>query len=192
MVCCRTASASSDMVDYFKFSLSAAKTVGVGLRSLRSDADLFVEDSVGTVLAWSRNESNANELLNAALSAGSYFVRVQAQERRSTAYTLTMGTAGVDSADAGFGTAAAVAVGGQYRGEISPSWDIDWVRVDLAADGVYALEVRALGAAAGSLVDPELTAVYVDPADDSVFSSYGAADRVTSYGRVCGIGLTVR
>ena len=101
-----------------------------------------------------------------------------------------MATAGVDAAEAGFGTSAAVAVGGEYGGEIAPHWDLDWVRVDLVANGVYALEVRALGAGAGSLVDPELAAVYIDPADDSTFSSYKAVDRVTSYGKVCSIGVS--
>ena len=180
---------TDDAVDYFAFSLSESKLVGAGLRSMNRDADIFVEDSSGTVLASSRRISNEQEWLNVTLAAGSYFIRVEAQDPYRIRYTLIMGTAGSDSVAAGFDTTAVVGVGSELEERIGPYWDIDWVRVELVADRVYVLEVRGQDSQSGTLVDPELRAVYVDPADSSVFDAYGAVDRVASDGRICDSGM---
>ena len=181
---------TDDAVDYFAFSLSESKLVGAGLRSMNRDADIFVEDASGTVLASSRRISNEQEWLNVTLAAGSYFIRVEAQDPYRTRYTLTMGTAGSDSVAAGFDTTATVGVGSELEERIAPYWDIDWVRVGLVADRVYVLEVRGQDSQSGTLVDPELRAVYVDPADASVFDAYGAVDRVASDGQICDSGMS--
>ena len=181
---------TDDAVDYFAFSLSESKLVGAGLRSMNRDADIFLEDSSGTVLASSRRVANEQEWLNVTLGAGSYFIRVEAQDPYRTRYTLTMGTAGSDSVAAGFDTTAAVGVGSELEERIGPYWDIDWVRVELVANYVYVLEVRGQDSQSGTLVDPELRAVYVDPADSSVFDAYGAVDRVASDGQICDSGMS--
>ena len=82
-----------DEVDYYTFSLSETKLVGIGLRAMRRDADLFIENSSGDTLSWSRNSANTDEWLNAALPAGSYFVRVEARESGRNNYKMVMGTA---------------------------------------------------------------------------------------------------
>ena len=181
---------TDDAVDYFAFSLSESKLVGAGLRSMNRDADIFVEDASGTVLASSRRVANEQEWLNVTLAAGSYFIRVEAQDRWRIRYTLIMGTAGSDSVAAGFDTTAVVGVGSELEERIGPYWDIDWVRVELVANHVYVLEVRGQDSQSGTLVDPELRAVYVDPADSSVFDAYGAVDRVASDGRICDSGMS--
>ena len=181
---------TEDTVDYFAFSLSESKLVGAGLSRLDNDADIFLEDSSGTVLASSRNLANRREWLNVVLAAGSYFIRVEAQTRYRVEYTLTMGTARPDSAAAGFDTAAVVGVGSQLQERIRPFWDIDWVRVELVANHVYVLEVRGRDSQSGTLVDPELLGVHVDPADSSVFDAYRAVGRVVSGGRICDSGMS--
>ena len=177
-------------MDYFAFSLSESKLVGAGLSRLDNDADIFLEDSSGTVLASSRNLAKRKEWLNVVLAAGSYFIRVEAQTRYRVEYTLAMGTATPDSAAAGFDTTAVVGVGSQLQERIGPYWDIDWVRVEFVANHVYVLEVRGRDSQSGTLVDPELLGVHVDPADSSVFDAYRAVGRVVSGGRICDSGMS--
>ena len=179
-----------DAVDYFMFSLSRPRLVGAGLRSMRKNADIFVEDGNGNVLASSRSTGNAREWLNAALGAGTHYIRVEAQEPGGNNYRLQMGTAGADPVSAGFDTSAEVSVGGELRSSIDPYWDLDLIRVELAADTVYALEVRGRDSGSGTLMDPELTGVYVDPSDAAVLGAYGAVNRVASHGKICNSGLT--
>ena len=180
---------TDDAVDYFAFSLSASKLVGAGLSRLDNDADIFLEDSSGTVLASSRNPAIRREWLNVVLAAGSYHIRVEPQTQYRAEYTLTMGTARPDSAAAGFDTTAVVGVGSQLQERIGPYWDIDWVRVELVANHVYVLEVRGQDSQSGTLVDPELLGVHVDPADSSVFDAYRAGGRALSGGRICDSGM---
>ena len=52
-----------------------------------------------------------------------------------------------------------------------PFADIDRVKVDLDADTVYVFEVRGKDTGGGSLVDPELSGVYVEPGTD-VYEAY--------------------
>ena len=40
-------------------------------------------------------------------------------------------------------TSAVVPVDGELQEEIRPYWDIDWLRVELVADHVYVMELRA-------------------------------------------------
>ena len=77
-----------DMVDYFAFSLSEAKRVTVALRLLDFDADVFVEDAGGAVLASSASSGNANERIAEPMAAGDYYVRVQAKEAGANSYRL--------------------------------------------------------------------------------------------------------
>ena len=174
----------SDDVDYFAFSLSSERLVGVLLRSMERDADVFVEDSSGTVLASSVAASNEFEKLNVVLAAGSYFVRVEAYGRGSNTYDLQMGTAAPDGPTSDFDSPAVVEVGACFDdadARIAPYWDIDWVRVDLVAGEEYVLEVRGDGSGSGTLIDPELVGIYVDPTS-AVHSAYGAAGRLTDKG----------
>ena len=178
---------SGDLVDYYSFTLTAGRRVAVGLFSMESDADVFVErqelDSSLTVLASSSNVSNSKEMLNANLTAGTYYVRVEAQRGPRNTYELFVGTASLSADDpaSDFATAATVAMGhcfeGQHGARIAPGWDIDWVRVDLVAGETYVLEVRGPDSGSGSLVDPELLGVYVDP-DGTVHGAYDAAGRL--------------
>ena len=75
---------SDDPVDYFHFSLSEERTVGVRIRKLDYDADLYVEDDDGNVIASSENGGDRRELIDVTLAATDankyYYVRVEAKE----------------------------------------------------------------------------------------------------------------
>ena len=78
-------------MDYFRFTLTAAKQVGLGLRQQDADADLFLEDGAGTVLASSRASGTTNEWLERTLQAGTYYIRVESQESGTNAFKLRYG-----------------------------------------------------------------------------------------------------
>ena len=181
----------NESVDYFTFTLTAERMVAVALSNMGADADLFLEqleaDSSLTVLASSTNVSNSQEMLNAVLFAGTYYVRVETERGRKFNYTLTMGTTSprADDPVSDFTTAAVVDMDSCFEApdgaKIAPYWDLDWIRVELVAGEDYVLEVRGLGAGAGSLTDPELLAMYVDP-NGSLYAMYESVGRAYSKG----------
>ena len=77
-----------DRIDYFKFTLTEAKKVNFGLRQQDADADLFLEDAEGNVLYSSTEASTANEWISQTLAAGTYYVRVEAQEEGDNDFRL--------------------------------------------------------------------------------------------------------
>ena len=85
-----------DQVDYFTFTLTEAKKVGLGLRQQDADADLFLEDAQGSVLASSTQEGTANEWIQMTLPAGTYFIRVEAQETGDNNFKLRYGVTAAD------------------------------------------------------------------------------------------------
>ena len=59
-----------DKVDYYSFTLTEAKLVGLGLRGQEANADLFLEDENGKVIGESTKGSTANEWISKTLLAG--------------------------------------------------------------------------------------------------------------------------
>ena len=82
---------SSDSVDYWRFTLSEARRVGLGLRQQDANADLFLEDAEGNVLYSGTEEGTASEWISQTLLAGTYFVRVEAQEEGANEFKLRYG-----------------------------------------------------------------------------------------------------
>ncbi len=82
-----------DRINYFRFSL--AKTREVNLRLLKQDAnaDLFLEDVDGNVIYSRTRLGTANEKVVAILSASTYYIRVEAQEKKRNDLTLRYGVA---------------------------------------------------------------------------------------------------
>ena len=87
---------SSDSVDYWRFTLSEARRVGVGLRQQDANADLFLEDAEGNVLYSGTADGTANEWISQTLLAGTYFVRVEAQEEGANEFKLRYGVSGAN------------------------------------------------------------------------------------------------
>ena len=89
---------SSDSVDYWRFTLSEARRVGLGLRRQDANADLFLEDAEGNVLYSGTEEGTANEWISQTLLAGTYFVRVEAQEEGANEFKLRYGVSAANPA----------------------------------------------------------------------------------------------
>ena len=92
-----TVDADADGVDYYRFTLTEAKQVGLGLRRQDANADLFLEDADGTVLYSSTNSGTANEAIEETLLAGTYYVRVQSQEAGENAHVVRYGVSAPDA-----------------------------------------------------------------------------------------------
>ena len=87
---------NGDQVDYFRFTLTEAKEVGLGLRQQDADADLFLGDADGNVLYSSTVDGTANEAITETLLAGTYYVRVESQEAGNNQFKLRYGVSAPD------------------------------------------------------------------------------------------------
>ncbi len=83
---------ASDRLDYFRFTLTAARTVELALRRQDANGDLYLEDGDGNELASSENGGDANESIAERLGAGTYYVRVAARAGGNNNYRLRYGT----------------------------------------------------------------------------------------------------
>ena len=92
-----TLDGDADGVDYYRFTLTEAKRVGLGLRQQDADADLFLEDANGTVLYSSTASGTANERIDQTLLAGTYYVRVESQEAGVNAHVVRYGVSAPDA-----------------------------------------------------------------------------------------------
>ena len=92
----QTVGAEGDAVDYYRFTLSEAREVRLGLELREGEAELSVEDAAGNVLA----RSVAFGALEAAvrtLLPGTYYVRVEAVGTVASAYELKYGVLEADA-----------------------------------------------------------------------------------------------
>ena len=95
----------------YRFELTERRKVGLGLREQETDADLVVEDADGDVLGASRNAGTANEWMTITLLAGTYYVRLEAQETGVSEFVFRYG---VEAAPNRAATGAPV-IGGTAR-----------------------------------------------------------------------------
>ena len=94
-----TLDGAADGVAWYRFTLSEAREVALGLRRQDADADLVVEDAAGNVLHSGANDGTANEWVRETLLAGTYYVRVEAQEAGANAYVFRCGVGDADPAE---------------------------------------------------------------------------------------------
>ena len=94
-----TLDGGADGVAWYRFTLSEARAVGLGLRRQDADADLVLEDAAGNVLHSSERSGTANEWLRETLLAGTYYVGVEAQEAGANAYVFRYGVGAADPAE---------------------------------------------------------------------------------------------
>ena len=94
-----TLDGGADGVAWYRFTLSEARAVGLGLRRQDADADLVLEDAAGNVLHSSERFGTANEWMRETLLAGTYYVRVEAQEAGANAYVFRYGVGDADPAE---------------------------------------------------------------------------------------------
>ena len=154
-----------DEIDYYRFTLTKARSVGLGLRSQDANGDLYLEDSEGRVLYSGTEPETDDEWISELLPAGTYYVRIAAQETSVSHYMLRYGIGWVDDAAADTSTTRSVAVGGSVGGRIGKTVDRDWFAVVLEAGTTYVFDLNGRlsyrGApAGGSLGNPYLRGIY--------------------------------
>ena len=171
-------------VTYRRFTLTEEKEVELELLGLDADADLVLEDIGGNELHASRSSGTTGETLTATLAAGTYYVRVEAQESGANAFELRYEVSEVDvvpppaiihtpeqlealalsSSDDDYsqavGRAGTVAVGDSATGEIETVDDRDWFAVDFIAGRSYRIKLEGSETGEGTLDDPYLRGIF--------------------------------
>ena len=84
-----TANRTTDSRDYFRFTLTRTRSIVVFLSDLSANADLYLEDANGRVLSRSTNSGTNFESLLRTLEAGTYFIRVDANDSGTIDYRLS-------------------------------------------------------------------------------------------------------
>ena len=80
--------------DYYRFTLSGRRFAYFQIGRLSGDADLFLEDASGRVIASSRRGGTALDSVVGALGAGTYYIRVDAFAGGNISYRLSYSTDG--------------------------------------------------------------------------------------------------
>ena len=158
-----TLDGTQDAVDYYRFTLTEAREVGLGLRRQDANADLFIEDADGNVLFSSAEAGTANEAIWQTLQAGTYYVRVEAREAGANAHVFRYGVeapAPADDYEDSTATTGQVEVGGSAAGKIDYANDRDWFAVTLEAGKTYRIDLEGSPTDDGTLSDPYLRGVH--------------------------------
>ena len=158
----------ADGADYYRFTLSEAKTVQFRLRNSDADADLYLEDGDGNVLYSSTRAGRGNEGIDQTLLAGTYYLRVAAREAGENAYALRYRMADPESVPEPAGadlpddtsTQGRIAVGGSVTGEVRTANDRDWFAVELEGGKNYRIDMQGKWTGDGTLHDPYVRGIY--------------------------------
>ena len=129
-------------VDYFRFEVSETREVTAGTPG-NNNTWVTLEDSEGVELERNTVQDGANyRTRRRNLSAGTYYVRVDAYQSRTGAYTLRLTAEDADPEppdgdDHGNDIASAtnLALGGRQSGRIDPAGDKDYFRIQVAESG---------------------------------------------------------
>ena len=97
-------------------------------------------------------------------------VTVTAEDDSTEEYTVTVTRVDTDQA-ADTTTTGRVAVGESAEGELDPSGDADWFRVELEADTTYQIDVEGSETSKGTLSDPFLSGIHDEDGNDIANSS---------------------
>ena len=108
------------------------------------------------MLASSTKDATRNERVSATLDAGTYYVRVAAQENGQNNYKLKLINEQFDDLSADKSTTGTVTVGGTATGEIDFANDQDWFKAELKAGKVYRIDLKGKDTGDGTLSDPQL------------------------------------
>ncbi len=174
--------------DWFTFTLTEAKAVGLGLRQQDANADFFLEDAEGNVLHSSTLSGTTSEALDVTLLAGTYYVRVDAQEAGRNDYVFRYGVSAPDAEEvarleaereaaeqvapqsvsepagedlpADLATSGRVLVGETVTGRIGDVGDRDWFAVELVAGKRYAIDLKGVWTHTATLYDPHLYGIH--------------------------------
>ena len=93
-----------DAVAYYRFTLTQAREVRLGLAHREGDADLYLEDASGAVLGRAVDYAPGWEAVVRTLDAGTYYVRVEAQGAEPSVHQFVILTEEPYAAYASLGT----------------------------------------------------------------------------------------
>ncbi len=103
-----------DPVDYYSFRLDKPRSLSFALRDMTGNANVYIEDGNGTVLAKSENGGSADELGSVNLAGNTnYYVRVAPVGSEPTNYRLVLNPGAEIPASSG-GTPLLTTQGAQY------------------------------------------------------------------------------
>ena len=86
----QTVGTEGDAVDYYRFTLSEAREVRLGLKLRQGEAELYLEDAEGNVLARSMAHAGYEAAVRTLLP-GTYYVRVEAVGAAASEYEFRYG-----------------------------------------------------------------------------------------------------
>ena len=86
-----TVHTTRDDIDLYRFTLNRSRTIRIELRNLTADADLFLHGASGSLIASSTRSRTAVDSIVRSLSAGTYYVRVDAWAGGTIGYQLRYG-----------------------------------------------------------------------------------------------------
>ena len=137
----------NDRTDYYSFTTSVRQKVDLTLRRQDANADLFLEDAEGTVLASSTKSGKKNETIGATLDPGTYYVRIAAQETGKNDYQLVRVNKQVHEflpdIAGDKSTTGKVSVDRPVTGDLHEAGDVDWFQG--RAEGRQGLRGRPQG-----------------------------------------------
>ncbi|MYG26582.1 MAG: hypothetical protein F4213_11245 [Boseongicola sp. SB0677_bin_26] len=206
---------TADGTDYYSFKIHGHKAVAFTLKDLDADADLYLEDDKGNVLASSTNDGTKNEQIDVSLpqtldwwdASEAYYLRVVAKEAGANAYTLDYSSSWAKTnwtqvhqfldqfiqrePDGGLdfaqdtSTRAAVAASSSAKGIIYHSGDVDWFRVELEAGKTYRFDVKGQTQGLSGLYDENGASVGLKSGHGK-FAFFTPTENGTFYAAVAG------
>lgn len=81
---------TDDRRDFYRFELENPSKFQLSLAGLTANADVFIEDAAGNLIASSTNKANSPETISTNLDSGSYYLLVRSVGQRNTSYDLTL------------------------------------------------------------------------------------------------------
>jgi hypothetical protein len=90
---------ASDLTDYYRFRVQGRSSVGLKLNNSGGDANLELLNGNGDRLQDSLNSGNTSELINTALEAGTYYIRISSVNGAGSDYTLEVSQQSNQKAD---------------------------------------------------------------------------------------------
>lgn len=139
---------SSNASDFFKFTLTKASKVKLGLSNLSDNANLWLLKANGNAMTKSTRSGTKTESIQGNLKAGTYYVQV-ATNANNANYSLNLKGSG-GSSDAGNTQTKALDAGNlsrtqrRYRGQVGSSDPADYYRVDLSEGGSIKLAASGI------------------------------------------------
>ena len=84
-----TLDGDEDRSDYYSFIITDSMKLKTILAHQDANANLFLEDTNGSVIQSSENSGNSDESIAATIDAGTYYIRVASQQTAGNAYVLS-------------------------------------------------------------------------------------------------------